>query len=96
MNKVAIFGQAYKNNDRQYFEILIENLHKYGIEIVIEEEFVKILSNLGVKNMQFPTFSKHEDLHDNIDMMFTLGGDDTILNAITLVRDLNIPILGVN
>jgi NAD+ kinase len=96
MNKVAIFGQAYKNNDRQYFEILIENLHKYGIEIVIEKEFVKILSNLGVKNMQFPTFSKYEDLHDNIDMMFTLGGDGTILNAITLVRDLNIPILGVN
>lgn len=96
MNKVAIFGQAYKNHDRQYFEILIENLNKYEIEIVIEKEFVQILSDLGVPNIQFPTFSKHEDLYDNIDMMFTLGGDGTILNAITLVRDLNIPILGIN
>lgn len=96
MKKVAIFGQAYKNTDRQYFEILIENLNKYKIEIIIGEEFVSILRNLGVTNLNYKTFSKHEDLDTTIDLLFTLGGDGTILNAATLVKDLNIPILGIN
>tara|TARA_B100000809_G_scaffold204823_1_gene206328 strand:+ start:4458 stop:5351 length:894 start_codon:yes stop_codon:yes gene_type:complete len=96
MKKVAIFGQAYKNTDRQYFEILIENLNKYEIEIVIEKGFVSILRDLGVENLNYSTFSKHEDLDMSFDLLFTLGGDGTILNAATLVKGLNIPILGIN
>ena len=96
MNKVAIFGQAYKNTDRQYFEILIENLNKFNIEILIYNEFVTILDELGVENLNYKTFQKHEDLDSTFDLLFTLGGDGTILNAATLVKDLNIPILGIN
>lgn len=96
MNKVAIFGQAYKNTDRQYFEILIENLNKFNVEIVIEKGFVAILDDLGVENLNYKTFQKHEDLDDTFDLLFTLGGDGTILNAATLVKNANIPILGIN
>ncbi|MDG2280610.1 MAG: NAD kinase [Flavicella sp.] len=96
MNKVAIFGQAYKNTDRQYFEMLIENLNKFNIEILIYKEFVTILDELGVENLNYKTFQKHEDLDSTFDLLFTLGGDGTILNAATLVKDLNIPILGIN
>lgn len=96
MKKVAIFGQAYKNTDRQFFEILLDELNKHKVEILIEKEFVTILSDLGVKNLDKKTFSKHEDLDESYDLMFTLGGDGTILNAITLVKDLNIPLLGIN
>ena len=96
MKKVAIFGQAYKNTDRQYFELLIENLQKFQIEIYIEKEFTSILKSLGVENIDYPTFTKHEDLDNSIDVLFTLGGDGTILNAATIVKDLNIPILGIN
>ncbi len=96
MKKVAIFGQAYKNTDRQYFELLIESLNEYDIEIVIEKGFVNILTDLGVKNLNHPTFTKHEELNSSFDLVFTLGGDGTILSAVTLIKDLNIPILGIN
>lgn len=96
MKKVAIFGQAYKNTDRQYFEMLIENLNKFNIEILIEKAFVSILADLGVDDLNYNTFQKHEDLDSSFDLLFTLGGDGTILNAATLVKDLNIPILGIN
>lgn len=96
MKKVAIFGQAYKNTDRQYFELLIENLEKFQVDILIAEEFTSILKDLGVENISYPTFSKYEDLDKSIDVLFTLGGDGTILNAATIVKDLNIPILGIN
>jgi NAD+ kinase len=96
MKKVAIFGQAYKNTDRRYFDILIENLNKFNIEIIIEKEFVTILNDLGIQNLNYKTFQQHKDLDSSFDILFTLGGDGTILNAATLVKDLNIPILGIN
>jgi NAD+ kinase len=96
MKKVAIFGQAYKNTDRRYFEILIENLNNFNIEILIEKGFVSILDDLGVENLNYKTFQKHKDLDSSFDLLFTLGGDGTILNAATLVKDLDIPILGIN
>ena len=36
------------------------------------------------------------DLNNTFDLLFTVGGDGTILRAVTYVRDLNIPILGIN
>jgi len=96
MKKVAIFGQTHKKTSCQYFELLIENLNKYKVEIVIYEDFVSFLSNLGVEDLCYATFSKHEDLDSSFDLIFTLGGDGTILQAVTLIRDLNIPILGIN
>ena len=96
MKKVAIFGQAYKNTDREYFEVLIENLVKFNVEIFIEKEFVSILADLGVENLNYPTFSQNSDLDSSFDLMFTLGGDGTILNAATILKDLRIPILGIN
>ncbi|WP_152285608.1 NAD kinase [Flavicella marina] len=96
MKKAAIFGQAYKNTDREYFEVLIENLVKFNVEIFIEKEFVSILADLGVENLNYPTFSQNSDLDSSFDLMFTLGGDGTILNAATILKDLRIPILGIN
>lgn len=96
MKKVAIYGQAYKDNDRQYFEILINHLKKHDIDIYIEKGFASILTELGVENINYPSYFAYQDLNDSFDMMFTLGGDGTILKAVTLVRDLNIPILGIN
>ncbi|MGB2274103.1 MAG: NAD(+)/NADH kinase, partial [Flavicella sp.] len=96
MKKIAIFGQAYKNTDRQYFELLIKSLEKYDVDISIEKEFTNILKDLGVENIKYPTFSKTEKLDTSIDLLFTLGGDGTILKAATLVKDLGIPILGIN
>ena len=42
------------------------------------------------------TFTNHEDLKDKADILFSIGGDGTLLNAISYVRDSNIPILGIN
>ncbi|MFB1040690.1 MAG: NAD kinase, partial [Polaribacter sp.] len=36
------------------------------------------------------------DLNNSFDLMFTLGGDGTILRAVTYIRHLGIPMLGIN
>jgi NAD+ kinase len=45
---------------------------------------------------EYKTFASHQELDSSFDMMISIGGDGTILRAATLVRDSNIPILGIN
>ncbi|NBV71045.1 MAG: NAD kinase, partial [Burkholderiaceae bacterium] len=44
----------------------------------------------------YSTFNSFEDLDSSIDCMISLGGDGTLLDTVTLVRDSGIPILGIN
>jgi NAD+ kinase len=44
----------------------------------------------------FSIFSRHEDLNSSLDCIISLGGDGTMLDSATLVRNKNIPIMGIN
>lgn len=90
--KVAVYGQYYKSEAIEYMHILFEVLKKNKIEFHIEKRF----SELIIAEKHTPTFSRYEDLDNSFDLMLTIGGDGTFLRAVTYVRELNIPILGIN
>ncbi len=41
-------------------------------------------------------FHDYQDIGGKVDFFFSIGGDGTILDALTLVRDSGIPIMGIN
>ncbi len=96
MKKIAIYGQSYSVSSEKEINILISVLEKNKIEFYLEKEFHDLLlaSNAIASNLK--TFSHFKDLTDEFSLMVTIGGDGTILRAITYVRDLDIPILGIN
>jgi len=96
VKKVAIYAQSYSVSSEKEVNTLLEILQQHNIEVVFEEEFHYLLFKNGFITTTYPTFSHFRDLSDDFDFMFTLGGDGTILRAVTYVRDLNIPILGIN
>ncbi|BBA17457.1 NAD kinase [Blattabacterium cuenoti] len=96
--KIAIYGQKYCKKNIPYLNQFIGYASSHSIEIYIEKSFFHILSSFGeFKNLDFPIFSHYRELKTkNFNLMFTFGGDGTILSAITLIRDSGIPIIGVN
>lgn len=96
MKKIAIYAQSYSISSEKEIHILLEILEKNAIEIVFEETFHNLLFKNNYITKKYPTFSHFSDLSDAFDFMFTLGGDGTILRAVSYIRDLNIPILGIN
>ena len=93
--KVAVYGQYFKIEDTEYVENLFETLNKYDIDFVIEHNYYKSLKkHIELENNN--TFSLHNELNDSFDFMFTVGGDGTILRAVTFIRESNIPIVGIN
>ncbi len=94
--KVAIFGQYYQNDTRPIIKDIFVFFNKNNVELVIEEQFLKILYKEEIVAKQYNTFATYKDLDASIDILISIGGDGTILRAATFVRDSGIPILGVN
>lgn len=96
MKKVAIYGQSYSISAEKEIQILLEVLQENNIVNFIEKEFYDLLVEGHILDKKYPTFANFSDLDNSFDAMFTLGGDGTILRAVTYIRHLDIPILGIN
>jgi len=92
--KVAVYGQSYIGDDVPYVVQLLEELQKVGATIAIEASFSHHLS--AFHKVEHQLFSNKEGLDRSFDMMVSFGGDGTMLRAVTHVKDLGIPIVGVN
>jgi NAD+ kinase len=96
MKKVAVFGQTYTVNADKEIKTLLKSLEDHKVVIFLEKNFYDALNEQQHLDKKYPTFSKFEDLNSSFDLFFSIGGDGTMLRTVTYVRDLNIPILGVN
>ncbi len=94
--KVGIYGQYYKGEAVSYIEILLKTLAQKGIEVVIEKKFYNLIKINNFPEKEYQTFADYTDLDSSFKVMLTVGGDGTFLRAVTYVRDLNIPVLGIN
>ncbi|ETN95059.1 NAD kinase [Zhouia amylolytica] len=94
--KVGIYGQYYQDGLEVYLIELLTELEKNKVKIFFEQNYLSdIKNNVSLKN-QYETFSEFEDLDDSFNLFFSVGGDGTMLRSILYVRDLNIPIIGIN
>lgn len=93
--KIAIFGQFYQKNSETPVQKLLDFLHEKNVAVFIEHNFWKEIEKSDeLKN--YREFSTFEKLDSNYDLLISIGGDGTMLRASALVKDLGIPIVGIN
>jgi len=93
---IAIFGSPYPEHFSKYIQHLIKKLETEHINLVIEEEFSIFLENNIRFNKSISTFNSYETLKNKADFLLSIGGDGTLLKAVTYVRESEIPIMGIN
>lgn len=93
--KVAIYSQMFQEDICDYVSRLLTELNRHKAEVSIEEQFCQYMMNCGVLT-ESRTFNQTEGLDSTFDIFISLGGDGTILRATTFVKNLGIPIVGVN
>jgi NAD+ kinase len=94
--KIGIYGQFYHENSETYIELILTALQHQNVEIVFEKNFLEILSAHKEVSLNFSQVNTFKTLDASYDLFFSIGGDGTILKAITYVKDLGIPIVGIN
>lgn len=93
--KIAIHGRNFKEETKPFVQSMFDTLAQKNIEIQISESYQQFLSEVGVTYTSSSFYSNQSNLFD-ADAVFSLGGDGTLLDAVTHVGDREIPILGIN
>lgn len=94
--RVAIFGKVYDESQHSYIQLLIDELNARQAQLCFYKPyFEKIKEILDLpKGVCF--YESHQQLRNHADIMFSIGGDGTMLDTLPFVRDSGIPILGIN
>jgi NAD+ kinase len=96
---VAIHGRPFKEDNNIRVQQLFHELFKHKVSVIINESFYAFLvgKHIDIPH-NLPTFNSINDIYSNsaIDLFISVGGDGTLLETVTFIGDLEIPILGIN
>ena len=93
--KIAIYGQSYSSNTQNSIHVLFDLLLQKKVNVSVENDFLNSIKQGSATN-KYVTFKTFTSLDNTYDLLISVGGDGTILRAITFVKDLSIPIVGIN
>lgn len=89
--KLFVFPNLNKKNCRSYTQSACEILIKNGVTIYMDEKYSRDFN--GVKEI---VFVSDDEVIDECDFIFAVGGDGTILRCSDYARKYRKPLLGLN
>lgn len=94
--KIGIYGQFYHANSEIHIQELLSLLKEAQVNFILEEGFSKIMKDNKIIGPQYTDLPTFKTLDSSFDLFFSIGGDGTILKSVNFVKNLNIPIVGIN
>lgn len=95
--KAALFGKRIDKTSIGRLLLFVNNLKEYKhMEFCYHSSFYELIQELGGVLPDGDVFTDYNDLPADIDIFLSLGGDGTFLDSLTMVRDREIPIAGIN
>lgn len=92
--KVAIYSRGLDDRQLTTLLALINELHRHGVFIVVSASLAQRYWDAMAAILNIQVFANQLDA--DTDCLISLGGDGTILDAVTIIGNKNIPILGIN
>jgi len=94
--RIAIYGREFSNNTLPFVQQVFDCLMKFSVEPVVYLGFAEFLAGKVFYPSKVETFQSYHDIKGKADFMISLGGDGTMLDTVTLLRDSGIPVIGIN
>ncbi len=94
--KIAIYGRQF--NDPAVFpniQQVFDNLAQHDVEIYVHRQLHDHLQG-HIHTGRYKVLEPHDNINGVIDLFLTLGGDGTLLDTVTMIRDSGIPVIGIN
>ncbi|CCH52259.1 ATP-NAD/AcoX kinase [Fibrisoma limi BUZ 3] len=93
--KIAIHGRNFPESARSYIQSMFDELAQRQATILISHAYRGFLDMAGIVHYSEETYQPEEGVSE-ADFIFSLGGDGTLLDAVTHVGARQIPIVGIN
>ena len=91
--RLGIFSNKASDQHAGIIYDLLDHCYERGYQCLVHDSLRKVLSE------KLPDTEFYDDDHfppENVDFVISLGGDGTMLNAVSLIGDKEIPIVGIN
>lgn len=93
--KIAVHGRAFSPEFDDSIKQILKRIKALDASPVVEFHFKRFLDERMSLASDWSAFDEAHEIQD-VDLLIAIGGDGTVLEAATLVRDTEIPVLGVN
>jgi NAD+ kinase len=94
--KAAVYSRILEPGQQKDVQLFFDELQNEGIAPVIHRQFYNEIRPHIKLPSDYSLFSSSDDLSEEIDFLISLGGDGTLLDTATLIRDKGIPVAGIN
>jgi NAD+ kinase len=94
--KAAIYSRILEEEQVVDVQLFFDELVKHNIEPIVFHPYYEQLKDVIRLPEGTKTFSLSEHLTEEIEFIMSLGGDGTLLDTVTLVRDKPVSIMGIN
>ena len=92
--RIALFGKTIAPENGEYMRQLFVKLSDNQVEMTIYKPFADIVASYVPEGVQYGVFNSHADLKS--DLLFSIGGDGTIIDTVPFVLNSGIPVVGIN
>lgn len=94
---VAIYGRPFNKNITTSIQHLVDKLNQSGVDWIMYAPLHQYLHGKVLFSKDVETFASAAEMQSTqVDFLFSVGGDGTMLDTITYVQSSGIPILGIN
>lgn len=94
---IALYAKSIQPNHEVDLQNLFGHLESAKFQILVHKNLERYAEYYKQKHtLNSSLFDSYEDLSNEVDFLLSIGGDGTFLDTISLVRELDIPILGIN
>jgi NAD+ kinase len=95
--KIGIFGKSFSENFHEIIYKIFEKLNKNKVQIFVYKPFLDFITdNLFFVPKISGIFTNKDIKNYEFDVFFSIGGDGTFLECVSLIKKLQIPIIGIN
>lgn len=92
--RIVVYGRQFNDSVLPFAQKVFEQLQGKA-EVFIHPLLQEFLDG-KISHFDFPVLDLSIPLKGYIDLFLTLGGDGTLLDTVTMVRDSGIPVMGIN
>ncbi len=94
--KIAIYGRDFNDSVLPFVQEVFDALAENKITILIYQRYHNFIKNKITLPNKVDTFNSYQELVNQADVLLSLGGDGTLLDTLSLIRNSQIPVIGIN
>jgi len=94
--RTAIYGREFNNSVLPYVQEVFNVLGESKAPILVSKDYLDFIKDKIKLPEGIVFFSNHTELVGQADVLISLGGDGTLLDTLSLIRDSGIPVIGIN